>query len=79
MRATTLDLRNLDFPSQAAVRLESLKGGVDGKYPTFGSPNRGYGRVNFIDNVRSGGNPLLDRATFDLHGQNVTIGKIPGR
>ena len=27
MRATTLDLRNLDFPGQAAVRLESLKGG----------------------------------------------------
>ena len=79
MRATTLDLRNLDFPASSAVRLESLKGGVDGKYPTFGSPNRAYGRVNFLDNVRSGGNPLLDRATFDLHGQNVTIGKIPAR
>ena len=79
MRATTLDLRNLDFPASSAVRLESLKGGVDGKYPTFGSPNRAYGRVNFLENVRSGGNPLLDRAAFDLHGQNVTIGKIPAR
>ena len=79
MRATTLDLSNLDFPGQAAVRLESLKGGVDGKYPTFGSGNRAYGRVNFIDNVRSDGNPLLDQASFDLHGGNVTIGKIPGR
>ena len=79
MRATTLDLRNLDFPGQAAVRLESLKGGVDGRYPTFGTPNRAYGRVNFLDNVRSGGNPLLDRAAFDLHGTNITIGKIPGR
>jgi hypothetical protein len=79
MRATTLDLSNLNFPGQAAVRLESLKGGVDGKYPTFGTPNRAYGRVNFLENVRSGGNPLFDRTSFDLHGQNVSIGKIPGR
>jgi hypothetical protein len=79
MRATTLDLSNLDFPGQAAVRLESLKGGVDGKYPTFGTPNRAYGRVNFLENVRSGGNPLLDRSSFDLHGKNISIGKIPGR
>ncbi len=79
MRATTLDLSNLDFPGQSAVRLESLKGGFDGKYPSFGSPNRAYGRVNFIENVRSGGNPLFDRSSFDLHGKNVSIGKIPGR
>ena len=79
MRATTLDLSNLDFPGQSAVRLESLKGGVDGKYPTFGTPNRAYGRVNFIENVRSGGNPLFDRSSFDLHGKNVSIEKIPGR
>jgi hypothetical protein len=79
MRATTLDLSNLDFPAQAAVRLESLKGGMDGKYPTFGTPNRGYGRVNFLENVRSGGNTLIDRSSFDLHGKNISIGKIPGR
>jgi uncharacterized protein (DUF2141 family) len=79
MRATTLDLSNLDFPGQAAVRLESMKGGVDRKYPTFGTPNRAYGRVNFLENVRSGGNPLFDRSSFDLHGKNVSIGKIPGR
>jgi len=79
MRATTLDLSNLDFPAQAAVRLESLKGGMDGKYPTFGTPNRGYGRVNFLENVRSGGNPLIDRSSFDLHGKNISIGKVPGR
>jgi hypothetical protein len=79
MRATTLDLSNLDFPAQAAVRLESLKGGLDGKYPTFGTPNRGYGRVNFLENVRSGGNPLFDRSSFDLHGKNISIGKVPGR
>ena len=74
-----LDLSNLDFPGQAAVRLESLKGGVDGKYPTFGTPHRAYGRVNFLENVRSGGNSLLDRSSFDLHGKNISIGKIPGR
>ena len=79
MRATTLDISNLDFPAQAAVRLESLKGGMDGKYPTFGTPNRGYGRVNFLENVRSGGNPLIDRSSFDLHGKNISIGKVPGR
>ena len=79
MRATTLDLSNLAFPGQTAVRLESLKGGVDGRYPTFGTPNRGYGRVNFLENVRSGGNPLFDRTSFDLHGKNVSIGKIPRR
>ena len=79
MRATTLDLSNLNFPANASIRLESLKGGIDGKYPTFGTPNRGYGRVNFLENIRSGGQPLIDRSTFDLHGTNLTIGKIPGR
>ena len=34
------------------------------------------GRVNFIENVRSGGNLLHDRPSFDLHGKNITIGKI---
>ncbi len=25
------------------------------------------------------GDPLLDRSSFDLHGKNISIGKIPGR
>ena len=36
MEATTIRLRNVDFPSLANVQLNSLKGPIDGKYPNFG-------------------------------------------
>ena len=78
MEATTLRLRNIDFPGSAQVRLNSLKGGIDGRYPNFGNVSAGQqiGRVNFIENVKSGGNVLNSRATFDQHGKNIQIGKI---
>jgi len=78
MEATTLRLRNIDFPGSAQVRLNSLKGGIDGRYPNFGNASAGQqiGRVNFIENVKSGGNVLNSRATFDQHGKNIQIGKI---
>ncbi len=78
MEATTLRLRNIDFPGSAQVRLNSLKGGIDGRYPNFGnvSAAQQIGRVNFIENVKSGGNILNNRATFDQHGKNIQIGKI---
>ena len=72
-------LKNVTFPATALVRLNSLKGGVDGRYPNFGTGIPAadqIGRVNFIENVRSGANVLNDRASFDLHGQNIEIGKI---
>lgn len=77
MRATTIDLRNVDFPSTSIVDLHTLKGGLDGKYPTFGSANRSYGRVNFLQDVRQGGNLLNDRTSFDLHGTRIKISKLP--
>ena len=40
----------------------------------FLRPNK-FGRVNFIENVRSAGNLLKDRPSFDLHGQNIKIGE----
>jgi hypothetical protein len=77
LQATTVNLRNLDFPSGSYINASSLKGAIDGKYPNFGSES--YGRVNFIQNVKYGGNLMDDRTSFDLHGQNITIGKIPGQ
>ncbi|MDE0577314.1 MAG: hypothetical protein OSB39_10235 [Opitutales bacterium] len=79
MRATTIDLSNVDFPSSSIVQLHVMKGGLDGKYPTFGSSNRAYGRVNFLRNISYGGkaNLLQDRSSFDLHGTNIKISKLP--
>ena len=78
MEATTIRLSNVNFPGVSQVRLNSLKGGIDGRYPNFGnvSAAQQIGRVNFIENVRSGGNLLFDRPSFDLHGKNIEIGKI---
>ena len=79
MEATTIRLSNVDFPSATAVQLNSLKGPVDGRYPNFGtgvSLEQQLGRVNFIENVRSGGNLLNDRPSFDQFGGNISIGKM---
>jgi hypothetical protein len=78
MEAQTMRLRNVNFPGAAQVRLNSLKGAIDGRYPNFGnvSAAQQIGRVNFIENVRSAGNLLKDRPSFDLYGQNIKIGKI---
>ena len=78
MEAQTMRLRNVNFPGMAQVRLNSLKGAIDGRYPNFGnvSAAQQIGRVNFIEDVRSGGNLLHDRPSFDLHGKNIEIGKI---
>ena len=80
MEATTIRLRNVDFPGASKVRLNSLKGPLDGRYPNFGTSIpavQQIGRVNFIQNVKSGGNLLHDRPSFDLHGKNIKIGTIP--
>jgi hypothetical protein len=78
MEATTLRLRNVSFPASAQVRLNSSLGGVDGRYPNFGkvSAAQQIGRVNFIENVKSGSNLLNNRAAFDQHGANIQIGRI---
>ena len=80
MEATTIRLSNVDFPSATQVRLNSLKGPIDGKYPNFGTStpaSEQLGRVNFMNNVRSGGNLLMDRTAFDQFGGNISIGKLP--
>ena len=79
MEATTIRLQNIDFPAVANINLNSLKGPLDGKYPNFGtgvSAAQQIGRVNFIDNVKVGGNLIMDRANFDYFGGNVKIGTI---
>ena len=79
MEATTMRLSNIDFPALSTVQLNSLKGGIDGKYPNFGSSipaAEQIGRVNFIENIRSGGNLIMDRVNFDQFGRNISIGKI---
>ena len=63
MEATTMRLSNIDFPALSTVQLNSLKGGIDGKYPNFGSSipaAEQIGRVNFIENIRSGGNLIMN-------------------
>ena len=75
LQANTVNLRNVDFPNGSMININSLKGALDGKYPNFGAEK--FGRVNFLENVKYGGNLLQDRPGFDQHGQNITIGKIP--
>jgi hypothetical protein len=78
MEATTIRLSNVNFPASSSVRLNSLKGAIDGKYPNFGTaiPSaEQVGRVNFIQNVSSGGNALNTRQAFDQFGGNISIGK----
>ena len=78
MEATTIRLSNVSFPGSSMVRLNSLKGPIDGKYPNFGTAipaAQQVGRVNFIQNVSSGGNLLNTRQAFDQFGGNITIGK----
>ncbi len=80
MEANTLRLRDVHFPSTSAVRLNSLKGAIDGRYPNFGTAipaAQQIGRVNFIKNVTSGGNLLNNRINFDRFGGNISIGKLP--
>jgi len=74
MEAMTINLSNVNFPSSSTVNLNSLYGGIDGKYPHFNSIQ--YGRVNFIEKIRYGSQSVMDRASFDAHGSNITIGKI---
>ncbi len=79
MEATTIRLSEVNFPASSMVRLNSLKGAIDGKYPNFGTsiPNaEQIGRVNFIKNVSSGGNLLNNRSAFDQYGGNISIGKV---
>jgi hypothetical protein len=80
MEATTIRLSNIDFPAATQVQLNSLKGPIDMKYPNFGTSipqAQQIGRVNFLDNVKSGGNLIMDRSAFDQFGGNVNIGKLP--
>jgi hypothetical protein len=74
MSAMTINLTNVTFPGSSQVNLNSLYGGVNGKYPTFGSANQAFGRVNFINQVRYGTNLLNSPAAFDQHGGAITIG-----
>ena len=80
MEATTIRLSNLNFPASSAVRLNSLKGAIDGRYPNFGTAvpmADQIGRVNFLKNVSSGGNQIMTRQAFDQYGKNIMIGKTP--
>ena len=64
MEATTIRLSNIDFLLNTSVQLNSLKGPIDGRYPNFGTSipfSDQVGRVNFLQNVRSGECP--DRST----------------
>jgi len=80
MEATTIRLSNVNFPASSMVRLNSLKGAIDGRYPNFGTAvpmADQIGRVNFLKNVSSGGNQIMTRQAFDQYGKNVMIGKTP--
>ena len=74
MEAMTLNLRNLNFPAQSKVMLNSAYGPINGKYPNFNSSI--WGRVNFITNIRYANDLIMTTDAFDAHGGNITIGKI---
>jgi hypothetical protein len=74
MDAMTINLANVTFPGGSTVNLNSALGPLDNKYPTFGSQNKAYGRVNFINDVRYGQHLLNSRSAFDTHGGSITIG-----
>lgn len=79
MEATTIRLKNINFPAASQVHLNSLKGAIDGKYPNFGTAIPAadqVGRVNFIQNISVGGNAVMSRPAFDQFGTNIQIGKI---
>jgi hypothetical protein len=79
MEASTLRLKNINFPAASAVQLNSLKGPIDGRYPNFGTSVPAVeqiGRVNFIQNISVGGNAVMNRQAFDQHGASIQIGKI---
>jgi hypothetical protein len=73
MEAMTINLSNINFPSGSNVNLNSLYGGIDGKYPSFGTTTQ-YGRVNFIQGMSYGSNSVMNRINFDLYGGNIKIG-----
>jgi hypothetical protein len=73
MEAMTINLSNINFPSGSSVNLNSLYGGIEGKYPSFGATTQ-YGRVNFIQGMSYGSNPVMNRTNFDLYGGNIKIG-----
>ena len=72
MEAMTINLSHVNFPLNSVVNLRSLYGGVDGKYPNFNTVM--YGRVNFIEQIKYGNQLIMDRASFDANGGNITIG-----
>jgi hypothetical protein len=83
MDAKTINLSKVDFPDGSRVKLVSRDGGTadgnsgSGRYPVFGRSEPG--RVNFISDVRYGGNRMSDVQSFDTHGGNVSIRKSVGQ
>lgn len=83
MDAKTINLSKVDFPDGSRVKLVSRDGGTadgnsgSGKYPVFGKSEAG--RVNFISDVRYGGNLMNNVQSFDTHGGNVSIRKSVGQ
>ncbi len=81
MEATTVNLRDVNFPGGSKITMVSKEGGTEdgisgsGKYPRFGTAETG--RVNFIENVRYNTNLIDSKGAFDAHGGNITIRK-PG-
>lgn len=71
MEAITIDLKNINFPSNSEVMLRSKDG-----YPTFGSSNRMIGAVNFIENVKHGSRSLNSVQDFNTNGSNGYDSKI---
>ena len=74
MEAMTINLQNINFPNGTTVNLNSQYGGINGKYPNFGS--KSYGRVNFINNVRYNSNLINSNSSFDQFGSSISIGTL---
>jgi hypothetical protein len=60
MEAITINLKNINFPSNSEVMLRSKDG-----YPTFGLNNQAIGAVNFIENVKHGSRSIDSMQDFN--------------
>ena len=73
MEAITINLKNINFPSNSEVMLRSKDG-----YPTFGLNNRAIGAVNFIENVKHGSRSIDSMQDFNSNSSGYDSKAVSG-
>ena len=73
MEAITINLKNINFPSNSEVMLRSKDG-----YPTFGLNNQAIGAVNFIENVKYGSRNIDSMQDFNSNSSGYDSKAVSG-